>query len=131
MNRSGSGVAVVLPAQAGVVLKARIVALRIPVLPAQAGVVHWAAKEIAEAEGAPRSGGGGPSECEEDADDQLCSPLRRGWSWAPGPADPMPVVLPAQAGVVPAVAPATSGAIGAPRSGGGGPFNEDLSKEIA
>ena len=113
------------------------------VLPAQAGVVLRALGVLDTKHSAPRSGGGGPGTDLVTNGSFTCSPLRRGWSLPEGgcpkgtrvlpaqagvvPGQPRPQrspeVLPAQAGVVPRRAAAAACRCGAPRSGGGGPHS--------
>ena len=71
---------------------------------------------------APRSGGGGPSLGVPACDCSLCSPLRRGWSRPQQVHASNGFVLPAQAGVVPKFSLRKPPPLGAPRSGGGGPW---------
>ncbi len=92
------------------------------VLPAQAGVALTSFAGIMTSGSAPRSGGGGPKAMLVTSERGRCSPLRRGWPLVGERLYRAAGVLPAQAGVAPSQRPAGRTALGAPRSGGGGPW---------
>ena len=120
------------------------------VLPAQAGVAPAWGRGRVPGRSAPRSGGGGPYRAPYAAVAVAvsCSPLRRGWpqrgpqrpvhrqvlpaqaGWpqAHGPGFGVFPVLPAQAGVAPHADDPVHVLRRAPRSGGGGPW-EDIELE--